>query len=118
MEDLTYDKAKVLERLQANKDTHRAKVEQTWEGYREQVTAELERQLNQAKQGKPVDPNFLRVFPVPLDYTKEYDRVIDRLNSSDDKTVTLTEHEFNNFMRDEWDWQDRFVATSSVYVNH
>jgi hypothetical protein len=116
VKSLTYDKNKVLERLRENRDGHAAKVIEAQSVYQAQVTEELSKRLEQARAGKPVDPSFLAKFPIPQDYTKEYDRVIDRLETTDDKTVTLEDHEFNQWMRDEWDWQGRFTASSSRYL--
>ena len=111
-----FEKSKVLERVKANREGHAAKVSKAQDEYHRQVIEELEKQLDQAKNGKPVDPGFLKFFPIPQDYTKEYDRVIDRLESSLGSEVELTDTEFNQWMRDEWDWMDRFVASTETYT--
>jgi hypothetical protein len=80
------------------------------------VVEELSKRLDDAKNGKPVEPGFLQYFPVPHDYTKEYDRVIDRIETQLDSIVMLTDQEFNQYMRDEWDWTDRFMSSSSIYL--
>jgi len=116
MRAMTYDKAKVTARLRENMAAHRDKVLRSQEVYQQKVTEELEHRLDQAKNGHPVDPGFLQHFPIPQDYTREYERVIDRLETTDDKTVTLDDNEFNQYMRDEWDWQARFTASNSTYL--
>lgn len=111
-----FEKAAVLTRLTKNRNGHRDKVLKAQEVYQQKVIEELETRLDQAKNGQPVDPSFLGRFPIPEDYTKEYDRVIDRIQSQLGSTVLLTDHEFNQYMRDEWDWQNRFVASSAAYL--
>lgn len=61
-----------------------------------------------------VDPVYL-TLPVPRSYEKEYLAAIDMASWDVRDTLELTMAEFNCFVRDEWDWKDEFVTTSSMY---
>jgi len=116
MKSLKYNKAKIMERLEENKKNHRAKVEKAWEVYQQRVTEELAARLDDAKNNKPVDPGFLHFLPVPQDFTEEYDRVIDQLETTVDEIVELSDQEFRQYLRDEWGWQHQFEASTSAYL--
>lgn len=110
-----YQREKVLERLTANRDGHKDKVERARKAYEELMLNELAQRLDDAKNGTFPNPNFLQHLPVPVDYTREYERAIDRFESQIDHEVLLTDDEFNKYMRDEWDWSERFAASNATY---
>lgn len=111
-----FEKAVVLQRLEANRTGHAERVRKARDIYQMRVVGELEKRLDQAARGEAVDPGFLQYFPIPQDYTKEYDRVIDRLQTSLGDEVELTDDEFNRWMRDEWDWTNRFIGSTATYL--
>lgn len=113
--ETTFDKKDVIARLTKNREGHREKVEKAWTKYNELVVEELAKRLDQAKNGQPVEPEFLQHLPIPLDYTSEYDAVLDWLEIQQGNTVKLTDREFVSWMRDKWDWMDHFKMSNSTY---
>lgn len=65
------------------------------------------------------DPNFQPpvsiMIDMPLDHTKAYDRAISMLEMSVNETITLSEREFNQYVRDEWEWKDNFAQLCASY---
>jgi hypothetical protein len=112
----TVEKSRLETQLRENMAQHLNKVHKAQDRYQQLVIEELERRLDQAKNGHAVDPSFLVHLPIPQDYTKEYERALDRLSWMREAEVTLDYAEFNRYVRDEWEWNDRFIASNSVYL--
>ncbi len=51
----------------------------------------------------------------PIDQTKEYDRAVRMLELAVDENIELTEQQFANYVMDEWQWSQHFMAMNSLY---
>lgn len=110
MEKVTVEKAVLLETLQQNRDDHRTIFEEALEGFQTTVVAELERKLADIRAGKRSDVRIS--LRVPEDHTGDYSRAIRMIEMSIGDTVTLSEHDFAQYVMDDWGWQGVFVANS------
>jgi hypothetical protein len=75
----------------------------------------LELMLAEVKQGKQIN-HFIGLVK-PVDYTKEYDRVIKMLELSKGTFVHLDERAFAQYVCDEWEWKDDFITANSTYTD-
>ena len=55
-------------------------------------------------------------LPKPENHLEDYDRVLDLLKMTLDEELELREHEFNCYIRDQWDWTGRFKNISATYT--
>jgi hypothetical protein len=108
------EKEDMLERVRANRSTHRAVFEQALEGYRARMIAELERRIRDLKRGRRID-HYVGL-PEPEDHTQDYDRVIAMAEMSVDAVVELEAGDFATFVLDQWQWKQSFTETTSHYV--
>lgn len=118
MQNVQVKKAAVLERLHTNRDAHRAAFERALEGYHEKVIANLASAIEQAKKSGKIHPSEIweiARLPQPEDHTRDYDLAIDMLAMEVRDDVELTQQEYRNLVRDEWDWKERFLATNASY---
>ena len=113
MESIRVNKAELLTTLEANRAKHRQIFEEACDGYQKAVIKELEAQLKRAKEG--IRQTMLISIPAPIDQTKEYDRAVAMLKMSVDKEVLLSELDFRCYVLDDWDWKQRFLASSRAY---
>jgi hypothetical protein len=104
----------LIERIVANKETHRAEFEKAWEGYRKLMTDELEKMLADAKAGKRIKRHI--EVPEPQDHTDDYDTVIQMLTMSVDDQVFISQGEFAQYVLDKWNWKGQFTATNAFYA--
>ena len=51
----------------------------------------------------------------PIDQTKEYDRAVRMLELAVDENIELTEVQFANYVMDEWQWSQHFMAMNAMY---
>ncbi len=68
------------------------------------------------------DPLWVPKVPTELSFAMppcnldSYDRVIQMCKLSDDEVITLSQAEFDNYVRDEWHWKGHFDLIRSAYV--
>jgi hypothetical protein len=107
-------KVELLEKLVANRATHRAMFLDAQTGFRKVVIQELDRRLKDARANRTI--NIVFAMPAPVDQTAEYDRAIKMLEMSVDDVLELDEDEFSHFVLDEWRWKQQVYATNSMYA--
>lgn len=113
MRQVDVKKDEVLKRVRENRDKHRGIFEEALENYRAKVIEALEAQLQRARDGVKI-AQYLGLEE-PEDHTKDYDVVIDMLEMSVDDVITLDTMMFQQYMRDEWPWQQQFLMSNSQY---
>lgn len=104
----------LLKELRANREAHREIFLKAQEGFKMAVIGHLEDMLADARNGKRVD--FRVNLPQPIDQTKEYDRAIKMFEMAVEETVVLEEHEFAQYVMDDWSWKDQFTVTNTRYM--
>lgn len=115
MREVTINKNELRERVQQNRNKHRALYEEAREGYYKQVEKFFKEQLKRVRAGE----DFVSYFndPVPEDHTDDYDNVLDMLDMALGANITLSNQEFRQYVRDDWGWKTTFTATTSTYLN-
>ena len=111
MDYVTVKRLDLLTRVKKNRGAHRDLFLKAQKGYRKAVIKELDQMLQEAKEGKPIRRAIQ--LPEPEDHTADYDRVIDMLEMSIHSTIQIAEHEFDQYVRDNWEW--KAMATSTTY---
>lgn len=105
----------LLEKLEYNRDGHRAVFEEAIEGYHQAVIKALQDALRDAKAGKKYRPEIF--LPEPADHTSDYDRAIAMLKMSLDEELVLSNVEFAQYALDDWGWKRDFIATANTYTD-
>jgi len=106
-------KADVLKRVRKNLDRHKQIVAEAVEGYRKAAIAELEKHLKRIKNGKRA--RIYVSLTEPMDMTREYLRVVEMLESTEEDTITLNESDFQHFIMDDWEWRHQFTSQNAQY---
>jgi 5-methylcytosine-specific restriction endonuclease McrBC regulatory subunit McrC len=106
-------KTNLLEVIRENRNEHKAIFDEAVEGYKKKAVELLEQHIDRIKRS-----SLERVsvsIPVPQDHSRDYDRVIAMIEKTEDEVVELEEHEFAQYVLDDWAWQREFLATNSAY---
>lgn len=103
----------ILEVLKKNREKHRSVVEEAQVGYRKAYIEEMERRLDDAKNGRPLKPQIN--FVVPQDHTKDYDRVIKMFMFSVDEEIEIGQEDFAAYVEDDWAWRRQWAIANSQY---
>lgn len=111
---VTVNKALLLEALRKNRSAHRKELVLATAEYRKQSRAQAEAMLAEIDAGKPVrDSTGLKA---PTSHVKDYDVVIEMLEWSTAQEITISQTQFRQFVRDEWDWMRVFKNETSRYL--
>lgn len=115
MKTVKINKDKLLKEVQENRLKHINEYNEALMGWREICVKELEKNLNLARSGEKFE-TVIRAQQ-PHNYANEYDKVISMLEWTNDVVVELEQHEFDQFVNDNWQWQGGFKALNSTYMS-
>lgn len=113
MNEIVVKKADLRAIVQKNRDAHRAIFEEAVAGYRTQSVAILEDHIARIRAGKVVRVSV--VLPFPEDHTRDYDRVLAMLDMDLQEEIELEEHDFAQYVQDDWSWKRQFLFSNSSY---
>jgi hypothetical protein len=110
---MKYRKEQLLTILKENRTKHRQIFEEACEGFKKEAIRLLGEKLALAQNGKRVIMQF--ALQQPVDQTREYDRAIKMLELCVGEEVELGEHDFQQYVMDDWSWKGQFLASNSTY---
>jgi hypothetical protein len=67
------------------------------------------------KAGK--EPQRSLPLPIPEEHTRDFDRVIEMMEWTLNDEVELHESEFDQYVRNEWNWARSFLANTGSYLS-
>ena len=113
----------LLEIVKANRDKHIETYRAAYCGWLEQVHAALMEKtlefddaihrLDSVLSGEILrSPTF---DSPPRNHVKEYERFIRMVELTDEAHIELEEHEFSQYVDDEWHWKQDFVLSATKY---
>ena len=108
------NKADLLGILKENRATHNAVFLEAVEGYKKALEIEAQRIIEEVKSGKTMP--HMKTLPVPVDQTKDYDRVIRLLELDTRSEIELAENEVAQYVMDDWSWKRAFAASNVNYT--
>lgn len=114
MRDVTVNKQNLLKKLEENRGRHREVFLMAQTAYREMVIVELDKRLQQARDGRNIN-QYLGLIP-PQDHTVDYDMAIEMLQMEVADTVRIDSLSFANFVLDRWNWKEQFSNSASMFV--
>jgi hypothetical protein len=110
---MTFAVEKLVDILKKNRAEHEKMATEAKENYIKQLKEELAKKLDLLMQGKAVNPHSS--LAVPQDNLKQYNIAISMLEMTNDSFIVLDEHQYNQYVNDEWTWTERFLETASMY---
>ena len=113
MKTVTVNRGVLLAKVLVNRTAHTNEYAAAMAEYRKAAIAEYQHYIGEIQQEGKVPRNLS--LPEPEDHTRDYDRAIDMLDMSVVQEIELMAHEFNQLVRDEWEWTDRAKLILSGY---
>jgi hypothetical protein len=115
MHSVKVNRLDLLEKVKKNRTGHRDLFLKAQEGYRLEMIAELEKRLEEARNGKKI----IRWMglPEPADHTDDYDTVIAMLEMSVDVTLDIDQSLFQQYVLDKWSWKVQSDTLNIRYAN-
>lgn len=117
MREIEVNKKSLLSVIEKNRAIHIKEYAEAKEGYRNIVTKKLRDALNEAlKPNGELITSLTLTAPAPQNHVNDYDRVIGMLKMHTGKTILLDEHEYDNFVQDNWSWTHISKLSNSAYT--
>lgn len=125
---VTVQKSVLLKKLESNRAKHLLNYEKAKTGYNKLLRRELEtkiRVLDGPDAGIPYgkikgvtkEKDLARIVnQKPQHYLGYYDQAIEMLKFGEDTTVVLDAQQYQNYIRDDWDWSQSFTTSNTAYV--
>jgi nitric oxide synthase oxygenase domain/subunit len=113
MDTITVTKADLIATLRENRDAHQEVFDKAQVVYREKMIEELDRALEEARNGGKIRRGFS--LPVPENHVEDFDTAIQMLEWDTGDTVDLTMREFRQYVQNEWGWQASYAANTLSY---
>jgi hypothetical protein len=114
VQTIKVDKDQLIKTLKKNRKKHREMFLKAQDVYRVKMIEELDRALDEAKNGGTIRRAFS--LPVPEDHTEDFDTIVQMLEWDKGKSVELTQSEFRTYVENEWGWQHSFAANTGSYL--
>lgn len=119
MKKIQIKKTEVQNFLLQNLEKHVVEYETALENWKEQFKSRLNKTLSDAVQGKyPNDIwSILKDLDKPVSFEKEYRNAIEMLSFEERDTVELDVTEFQQYIKDNWEWKDSWKMSNSKYIS-
>lgn len=114
MDTVDVDKANLIATIRDNRDRHRSIFEKAQEVYREKMIEELDRALDDAKNGRKI-VRFINL-PEPEDHTSDFDTALQMLEWEVGDTIELSRRDFQRYVLNQWEWAAGFAANTESYL--
>ena len=105
----------LAEAIQENMEVHREDFLQAQKVYSKEIVKWLEQSLEDARNGNKIVRHI--TLPEPEDHTADYERALRMLAMCQDTTIMISQHEFAQYVMDDWGWKAGWSATMSNYVD-
>lgn len=112
MQNVKISKDRLRKVVQENRDNHRKQFEEALDDYKKALESYLSEKIEDIRKGVLID-HYISL-PQPQDHTDAYDQILEMLDMSVDKEITLTFGEFKQYVRDDWGWKGEFETSSST----
>tara|TARA_R110002072_G_scaffold51190_1_gene137051 strand:+ start:471 stop:806 length:336 start_codon:yes stop_codon:yes gene_type:complete len=107
------EKARLLETLRTNLETHVSAYRDAMRGYRAAMIVELEKLLAAAQAGRNVDHEL--DLERPSDHSDSYEQAILLMEWETRDELELSVNDFECYVCDNWDWSDTFRRNLRQY---
>jgi hypothetical protein len=115
MQNIKVKKTELLEKMRDNRDAHREAFLAALEGYRQHALRELNQRVKALEEGRT--PEITIDILRPVDHTRDYDRVIGMLEMDVEEELTLSEMDYSQYVKDDWQWKRQWTLSNSGYVS-
>lgn len=106
---------KLKDALSLNREAHRAEYQKAVEGWAREAAQLLRGDLDMLETG--ARRKLTVIDPMPKDHIRDYDRVLQMLDMSEDASQTLDEETFRQYVMDDWSWKVSWVSSTAKYSN-
>lgn len=120
---LEFEKSYVLSKLKENERVHRETYEDALKNWHQKMLTDLRRLAREFKKATPKDSLDINLYnqlisenTQPRSYLTEYEIAIEWIENSVDEKILLTQSQFRQYIKDNWEWTDEFIVANAKYT--
>lgn len=113
MQDITVQRTALVAILKENRKKHEDAYTSALAAYRAAAIQELKNNLATAQSNGPIVRRLEACEPQT--FVKDYNRAIGMLELCTDDEIELSEHDYSQFVEDQWGWSGQFATTTMSY---
>lgn len=106
-------KEELLAAITTNRDQHKKDFDEAMLGFRTAAIEAMQRNIATAAGGGEIKLGI--ALTIPVEHTKDYDRVIRMITMSTADEITISEAQFTQYVMDDWNWKAAFVGSTAAY---
>lgn len=114
MHDVKVNKEETLKVVIENMEKHVSDFTKSLINYKKYAEDAYKEALEILKTDGEVIRNF--ELDKPVSHLGDYNRVIKMLEMSVEQEISLTSHEFEQYIMDKWNWKDSFRLSNAKYA--
>jgi hypothetical protein len=99
--------------ISKNRDEHNKIFLEAMAGYTSKVKGDLQAYLERIERGEVIRVQIY--YPEPENHTRDYDRILKMLDLTTEKSIELSEKQFESYVLDDWAWKRAFLTSNSAY---
>jgi len=115
MQTLKFDKMFLLQRIKENRKRHEEIFNEAIGNYRQTLIEAIEARLELVRTDEASEWHGRIDLEKPQHHIAEYDRVIMMIEHCVETEIELDEHEYAQYVMDNWTWQRGFLTSNSMY---
>jgi hypothetical protein len=114
MQDIRVKKDELIDKLKLNREAHVSEFTEAHAAWVETRIVDYKARIKSLKEtSKDIGAGG---GLEPVSQEKSYDRAIKMLEMSIDTEIVLPEHEFQQYVLDEWQWSQNFKSVTATYA--
>lgn len=114
MQEVNIEKSVLLPIVISNREKHNQIYNAAVSGYWIKAEEVLNSKITQIQKQEKID-NYLNLS-FPENHEEDYNRVIQMVELSSDAILNLSQTEFSQYVRNNWNWRQSFLGTNSNYI--
>lgn len=116
MEKIKVSKQRLIDSIIENRVKHSNEFSEAHYNWKVKVREAFAKKMQEIEEDNWEDLNCTAYLPKPQHHLKDYDLALQMLDFSVDDEIEIEQHEFNQYVMDDWAWKAGFALTNSSYL--
>jgi hypothetical protein len=115
MDSVVVNKSELVLVLYDNMEEHAQQYKEAYEGYLAEALTQAKQLVADIEAG--VEFGHCLSLVAPVNHTSDYESIIRMLGMSVEEQIVLSQHDFTQYVMDNWSWKLAFDQTRVMYAN-
>jgi hypothetical protein len=116
---MTFKVEDLKAKLTENRNGHKALFDKALAGWKAAIQKGAQEVLDTKDDAEQIQERLQALYRhlrAPEDQTATYDTAIEMLEMTTDEKIELTQHQFQCYVKDDWDWKEEWLGSNVAYT--